>query len=131
MRYSSRISQPAATSSVFSCTCAFRDVFTWSQASLFPFSRVFPLPPAKAARPAAEVARRRGELGLEAGLASAFVAAAPQTVTPDQFAVGAFDRVALAHAAAVLRGLAEIPPRLDRHVVLRHLERPSGQLVPL
>ena len=62
--------------------------------SLDSFSRHFAFLPAKAARPAAEVARCRGELGLESGLAPALVAAAPQAVTPDQFAVGAFDRVA-------------------------------------
>ena len=115
----------------FAFAGAFREAAAGPGPSFLSWLRHFAFLPAKAARPAAEVARCRGELGLESGLAPALVAAAPQPVPPDQFAVGAFDCVALAHAGAVLRRLAEFAPRLDGHVVLRYLKGSPRQLVLL
>jgi len=53
--------------------------------------------PTKAACPAAEVARCRSELGLEAGLAQAFVSATPQAVSVKQMSSSSspFDRTVI------------------------------------
>ena len=83
----------------------------------------------QAARPAPQVARRRGELGLEAGLAPALVAAAPQAVPPDQFTVCTLDCVAPVHAGSVLWRLAEVTAGLRTHMVPSYVECPACKFV--
>jgi len=93
----------------------------WRIFRLLGFSR-FSFLPAKAACPAAEVARGRRELALEGGLYQPPVSAIPQAVPPDKFAVRTLQRVTHSHPRLVRLGLAEIAPGLHGHVVFRDVE---------
>ena len=80
--------------------------------------------------PAFDVARRADQVVLQAHLRQAPVAGLTQPVATDQFALRAFDGVALMHGLFERIGLLFPPPPLQVFVVLTHVERSVILVLP-